>query len=59
MRRPVQEVVPEPPAKLRVFDARDWLPLVDLSEYDPELYRNRDPDGPYGPPSLSLEDWAR
>ncbi len=59
MRRRVQEVAPEPPAKLRAFDARDWLPMVDLSEYDPEMYRNRGPGGPYGPPSVSLEDWAR
>ncbi len=57
MRRRVQEVVPEPPAKLRVFDARDWLPMVDLSEYDPEQHRNRGPDGPYGPPTISLETW--
>ncbi len=55
----MQEVVPEPPAKMLVFDPPDWLPMVDLSEYDPELYRNRGPDGPYGPPSLSREDWVR
>ncbi len=30
---------------------------MDLSEYDPELYRHRGSDGPYGPPSLSFEDW--
>ncbi len=57
--RRVQELVPEPPTRLLAFDLADWLPLVDLSEYDPEMYRNRRPDGPYGPPSLSREDWAR
>ncbi len=57
MRRRVQEVAPEPPAKLLVFDVADWLPMVDLSEYDPEMYRNRGMNEPYGEPSLSLQDW--
>ncbi len=58
MRRRVRELVQEePPAKLRAFDPAVWEPLVDVSEYDPEQHRNRGPNGPYGPPSLSREDW--
>ncbi len=53
----MQQVAQELPAKLRVFDARDWLPMVDPSGYNPEMYRNRGMNGPYGEPSLSFENW--
>ncbi len=30
----------EPPARLRAFDWADWLPLVDVSEYHPDDWRD-------------------
>ena len=58
MRRRQPQSVPESPARLRAFDPADWLPLVDLDEYDPEAHRCRNAQGPYGPPMLSRETWA-
>jgi hypothetical protein len=47
----------EPPGRLLSYVEADWLPLVDPAGYDPESYRNRGPDGPYGPPNWSFEAW--
>ncbi|MGY1778764.1 hypothetical protein [Geodermatophilus sp. SYSU D01036] len=43
-----------------MFDATDWLPLVDDSEYDPEMHRAyRLPDRPPGPTTKSLAQWRQ
>ncbi len=57
VRRRQQNRLPEPPPRLLAFNAADWLTLVDLANYNPEMYRNRGVNGPYGEPSLSLQDW--
>jgi len=49
--------IPEPPARLLAFSEGEWLPVVDPAGYDPEDYRNRGPDGPYGPPRWTFEAW--
>lgn len=54
----MRSLVVEPPARLRAFEASDWVPLVDPGGYDPEAYRNRGPDGPYGEPLMSLSQWV-
>lgn len=61
MRRRAGPVDPahEPPARLIAYDEADWLPLVDPDDYDPERYRNRGPDGPYGEPRFTFENWLR
>ena len=56
-RRRKADCLVQPPARLVAFDLADWLPLVDPAGYDPEDYRNRGPDGPYGPPNWTFEAW--
>ena len=58
-RRPKASCRFEPPARLIAYDEADWLPLVDPAGYEPEDYRNRGPDGPYGPPRWTFEAWRR
>ncbi len=57
MRRRQQNRLPEPPPRLLRFNAAEWFPLVDPSGYNPGMYQNRSPDGPYGEPWLSFENW--
>ncbi len=59
MRRRQREMAVEPPARLLVFDAADWLPLVDPSGYDPDDHGNRMSHVPIGPVRCSFEDWRR
>lgn len=47
----------EPPARLRAFDVRDWLSLIDASEYDRNDYRDIRNHQPVGPVKMSFEDW--
>lgn len=60
MRRRLRPLDPadEPPARLRAFDPADWMPLVDVSEYDPDDYRNRTNYEPVGPVRFPLENWC-
>ncbi len=57
VKRRQQNRLPEPPSRLLAFNPAEWLPLVDPSGYNPEMYRNRGVNGPYGEPSLSLQNW--
>ncbi len=57
MRRRQQIRLPEPPPQLLTFNPAEWFPLVDASAYNPQLYRNRGVNGPYGEPLLSFENW--
>lgn len=57
MRRRDDRPQVEPPARLRCYDAAEWLPLVDLDGYDPDRYRNRGPEGFRGEPTFSAHDW--
>ncbi len=58
MRRRQQEGTP-PPAELVEYDAAVWLPRVDPDGYRADHYRNRNPDGPYGPVRYTFEAWHR
>ncbi len=49
----------EPPPRLLAFDEADWLPLVDVTEYHPDDWRNIRDHVPYGLPRMSFEDWRR
>ncbi len=57
VKRRQQNPLLDPPPRLLAFNPADWLPLVDPSGYNPEMYRNRGLNGPYGEPSMSLQDW--
>ncbi len=57
LRRRQQNRLPEPPPRLLEFNPADWLPLVPPAGYNPDMYRNRGVNGPYGEPSLSFENW--
>jgi hypothetical protein len=41
------------------FRLEDWLPLVDVSKYDPDHYRDRRNFQPVGPVKFLFEDWQR
>ncbi len=49
----------DPPARLRAFDFADWLPLVDVSEYHPDDWRDIRDGVPVGPVKFSFENWRR
>lgn len=61
MRRRAQRIDPahQPPARLRAFDAADWLPLVEVSDYHPDDWRDRRNWEPVGPVKFSFENWRR
>lgn len=56
MRRRAETGV-EPPARLRSFDVKEWLPLVDPDDYDPDRYRSVVDGELRGKPSMTLEAW--
>ncbi len=41
LKRRQQNPLLDPPPRLLAFNPADWLPLVDPSGYNPEMYRNR------------------
>ncbi len=59
MRRRARQVDPadEPPARLRAYDPADWLPLVDVDEYQPDDWRNIRDGQPYGEPRVTFDNW--
>jgi hypothetical protein len=59
VRRRARTDLVEPPARLVAYDAADWLPLVDVSEYRPDDWRNIENGVPVGPVRFAFEDWRR
>jgi hypothetical protein len=58
-RPPKLDPAHEPPARLRAFDAADWLPLVDLTEYREDDWRDIRDRRPVGPVKFPFEAWRR
>ena len=58
MKRRDTRVTVDPPARLLVYAAADWLALVDVAAYDPDRLRSTSGGVPYGEPSRTLEQWT-
>ena len=58
-RPPRVDPADEPPARLRAFDYADWPPLVDVSEYHEDDWRDRRNWEPVGPVKFPFEAWRR
>jgi len=56
-RRPRDRDIPEPPARLRAYDPADWLPLVDVTEYHENDWRDIRDRVPVGPVKFPFEAW--
>lgn len=59
MRRRPRQVDPadEPPGRLLAYDPAEWLPLVDVTEYHPDDFRNIRNGVPYGEPRFTFKNW--
>jgi hypothetical protein len=58
-RAPAIDPAHEPPPRLLSFSLEDWLPLVDVTEYNPDDWRDIRNWEPVGPVKFLFKDWHR